>query len=462
MQEFGIVVSLACLMYMAYRGFSVILFAPVFALLAAFASGYEMLPTYTEMFMPRAVGYIKNFFPVFMLGAVFGKVMEDTGMAKSIAQAVVRNLGRDRAVWAVVFSSAVLVYGGVSLFVVAFAVYPFAASLFKEANIPKRLIPAAIVFGACTFAMDALPGTPQIPNIIPTKYFGTTSYAAPVSGLIGTAILIILSMIWLEYRRKQLVNKGEGYGKHTLNEPKDDVDNETLPNVFVALLPLIIVLVGNFILTKWILTWDPATFTHFKELKIPGVASIWAIVTATVIGIVVAIAIGWRNIKRRKINLAQSLQVGVMGSLLAVMNTASEVGYGNVIAMLPGFSSISDALMNIKGGGSPLWSLAVTTTTLAGITGSGSGGLSIALETMGAQYLAWANSIGMSPELLHRISVMACGGMDSLPHNGVIITLLAICGLTHRESYPDIFAVTVIKTTTVFILIAIISIVNVV
>ncbi len=147
MQEFGILLSLLCLMFMAYRGFSVILFAPVFAIMAAFASGFEPLPTYTEMFMPRAVGYIKNFFPIFMLGAVFGKVMEDSGMAKSIAGAVIKLIGRERAMYAVVLSCAILVYGGVSLFVVAFAVYPFAASLFKEADIPKHLIPGAIAFG---------------------------------------------------------------------------------------------------------------------------------------------------------------------------------------------------------------------------------------------------------------------------------------------------------------------------
>lgn len=459
MQELGILLSLILLMFMAYRGFSVILFAPVFALLAAVASGYDMLPTYTEMFMPRAVGYVKNFFPVFMLGAVFGKVMEDTGMAKTIAKAVVKQLGHERAMYAVVLSCAILVYGGVSLFVVAFAVYPFAASLFREANIPKRLIPAAIAFGAFTWPMDALPGSPQIPNIIPTKYFATTAYAAPVTGLIGAAIMFTVGMCWLEYRRKKARAADEGYGEHKLNEP-EAMDETALPSLTLSLLPLVVVMVGNFALTRWMLTWDKAILAKFPGVSLASVVGIWALIVALVAGIAIAVILGWDKFKTK--SLASSLHVGVMGSLLAIMNTASEVGYGNVIAMLPGFQSIAGALMSIKGTGTPLLSEAVTVTTLAGITGSGSGGLSIALEIMGKEYLAWANQVGLSPELLHRIGAMACGGMDTLPHNGAVITLLAICGLTHRQSYADIFAVTVIKTTTVFILIAIVTLTGIV
>ena len=148
--------------------------------------------------------------------------------------------------------------------------------------------------------------------------------------------------------------------------------------------------------------------------------------------------------------LAKALNAGAIGSLLAIMNTASEVGYGNVIASLPGFKSISSALLGIKVGGSPLVSEAVSVTTLAGITGSASGGMSIALDLMAKDWLAWANQIGMSPEILHRVASMASGGMDTLPHNGAVITLLAVCGLTHRDSYRDIFAITVIKTAMVF------------
>ncbi|HWQ61110.1 MAG TPA: GntP family permease [Negativicutes bacterium] len=457
MEVIGIILSLFLLMFFAYRGFSVILFAPVFALLAAAMSGLALMPAYTELFMAKGVTYIKVYFPVFLLGAVFGKVMEDTGLAKGIARAIIQGLGKERAILSVVLAGAVLTYGGVSLFVVVFAVYPFAAALFREADIPKRLIPGSVALGAFTFTMDSFPGTPQIQNIIPTNFFGTTVYSAPVSGLLGGLAILVLGLAWLERRRKAAAAKGEGYGKHTLNEPEAQTANVNLPSWMIGVLPLLTVLVVNFIVTRYV-NWDPNMLTMFQAMKLPLVAasvksvlSIWALIIALVCGILLAVSLGVTRLPKG--GLARSLNAGAIGSLLAIMNTASEVGYGNVIASLPGFKAISTALMGIKVGGSPLVSEAVTVNVLAGITGSASGGMSIALDLMSKDWLAWANSIGMSPEILHRVASMASGGMDTLPHNGAVITLLAVCGLTHRDSYGDIFAMTVIKTTMVFLVI---------
>lgn len=453
MEVIGILLSLFLLMFFAYRGFSVILFAPVFALLAASLSGLALMPAYTELFMAKAVTYIKSFFPVFLLGAVFGKVMEDTGLAKGIARAIVRGLGKERAILAVVLSGAVLTYGGVSLFVVVFAVYPFATALFREADIPKRLIPGAIALGAFTFTMDSFPGTPQIQNLIPTNFFGTNIYAAPVSGLLGGTAILLLGLTYLDRRRKAALAAGEGYGNHTANEPEIK-DEATLPHWSISVLPLLTVLVVNFVCTQ-MFNWDPSLLAPFQAMKLPLVAasvknviSIWSLIIALVCGILLAIALGFNRLSSG--GLAKALNAGAIGSLLAIMNTASEVGYGNVIASLSGFKSISGALLGIKIGGSPLVSEAVSVTTLAGVTGSASGGMSIALDLMAKDWLAWANSIGMSPEILHRVASMASGGMDTLPHNGAVITLLAVCGLTHRDSYRDIFTLTVIKTLMVF------------
>jgi H+/gluconate symporter-like permease len=444
-------------MYMAYRGFSVILFAPVFALLAASTQGLPVMPSYTELFMVKAVIYIKAFFPIFMLGAVFGKVMEDTQLAKGISHTIIEALGHKRAILSVVLSSAILTYGGVSLFVVVFAVYPFAASLFKEADIPKRLIPGAIALGAFTFTMDAFPGTPQIQNIIPTTFYGTTAYAAPIAGLVGGSLIFVIGMIYLEWRLKKAKGKGEGYGAHTLNEP---VEGEAgwLPKWYLGVLPLILVLAINFYLSR-VYTWDPNILTTLTPMKLPlmapavkNVIGIWSLVIALVCGIILALILGYKNLPKGG-GLQRALNVGAIGSLLAIMNTASEVGYGNVIAALPGFKSISSALLGIKLGGTPLVSEAVSVNILAGITGSASGGLSIALDLMSKNWLAWANSIGLSPQILHRVASMASGGCDTLPHNGAVITLLAVCGLTHKQSYLDIGAMTVIKTFMVFVVI---------
>ena len=456
MEVVGIILSLFLLMFFAYRGFSVILFAPVFALLAASLSGLPLMPAYTELFMAKAVTYIKSFFPVFLLGAVFGKIMEDTGLAKGIAHTIMKSLGKDRAILAVVLAGAALTYGGVSLFVVVFAVYPFASALFKEADIPKRLLPATIALGAFTATMDCLPGTPQIQNLIPTNFFGTNIYAAPTLGLIGGILIFALGVTWLERRRRQAIAKGEGYGRHTLNEP--EVKNEIkLPSFKVAILPLLTVLIVNYVMTQ-IFTWDPNMLAPFQAMKLPltaasikNVISIWSLIIALVSGILLAIALGFNNLGKGI--LAKSLNAGAIGSLLAIMNTASEVGYGNVISSLSGFKNISNALMSIKVGGSPLVSEAVTVNILAGVTGSASGGMSIALDLMAKDWLAWANSIGMSPEILHRVASMASGGMDTLPHNGAVITLLAVCGMTHKDSYGDIFVLTMLKTLMVFVII---------
>lgn len=455
MEVLGILLSLFLLMYFAYRGYSVILFAPVFALLAASLQGLAVMPAYTELFMAKAVTYVKSFFPVFMLGAVFGKVMEDTGLAKSIAHAIIKGLGQDRAILSVVLACGVLTYGGVSLFVVVFAVYPFAAALFKEADIPKRLIPGTIALGSFTFTMDAFPGTPQIQNLIPTNFFGTNIYAAPILGTFGGLAILVLGLTWLERRRKAAMAKGEGYGLHTLNEPEIREDLN-LPPWYVAALPLLVVLIVNFAMTR--IVWDPNMLQPFTAMKLPliapavkNVVGIWALVIALVCGILTAIGLGVTRLPSG--GLAKALNAGAIGSLLAIMNTASEVGYGNVIASLPGFKSIASALLGIKIGGTPLFSEAFTVSTLAGITGSASGGMSIALDLMAKDWLTWANSIGMSPEILHRVASMASGGLDTMPHNGAVITLLAVCGLTHRQSYPDIFAMTLIKTLMVFVVI---------
>ncbi|MBP2639740.1 MAG: hypothetical protein H6Q66_691 [Firmicutes bacterium] len=458
-----IFLSLGLLMFFAYRGYSVIFFAPVFAVLAGVLSGLSPLPAYTELFMPKTVAFVKNFFPLFMLGAVLGKVMEDSGSAKKIALLIIRGLGKERAVMSVITTCVVLVYGGVSTHVVAFAVYPLAAALFREADYPKRLIPACIGFGSWSVAMDALPGTPQIQNLIPTKYFGTTAYAAPMTGIIAALILYVGGIAYMEYRRKKLVAAGEGYGTGHTNEPDPKaVDSGNLPSGFVAVLPLLVVLIGNFMFTKWIPTWDPSILKGYTTgVTIQTITGIWALIVALCLAIIVCVTMNYKKFEKVG-GLGKCSQVAVLGSLLAIMNTGSEVGYGNVIATLPGFKSVAAFLMSVHIGDSPLLSEALMVNAIAGMTGSASGGLGIAMDLMGKTYLDWGIRAGVNPEVLHRIASLASGGMDTLPHNGAVITLLAICGLTHKQSYRDIFALTLFKTGVAFLMVALVMIFGIV
>ena len=449
-------------MYVAFKGYSVIVFAPIFALIAAVMQGLPLMPAYTELFMGNAVTYVKSFFPVFLLGAVFGKVMEDTGLAKSIAHWIVEKVGHKNALLAVVLACYVMTYGGISLFVVVFAIYPFAASLFKEADIPKRLIPGCIATGAFTITMTAIPGTPQIQNIIPTNFYGTTAYAAPVTGIVASIAIFIMCMAWLNWRLKTARARGEGYGNHTINEP-EKMDLSNLPSPILSLVPLILVVVVNYIVT-FSVNFDPKQFETLVKilgkptpLMAPGVKQVlgnWSLIIALVVGIASAVLIGYKSMPKG-MTVAKAINAGAIGSLLAIMNTASEVGYGNVIASLPGFKTIADFLLNVQFGGSPLVSEALTVNILAGITGSASGGMSIALGAMAKPWLAWAAQVNLDPQMLHRIASLACGGLDSLPHNGAVITLLAVCGLTHKESYIDIGFTTVFVTVLMsFVMIA--------
>ena len=448
--------ALAFLMFVAYRGFSVILFAPVAALGAVLLTDPAAVPViYSGLFMDKMVGFVKLYFPLFLLGAVFGKVIELSGFSRSIVSALIRILGPSQAILAIVLVGAVLTYGGVSLFVVVFAVYPFGAELFRQVGIPKRLLPAAIALGAFSFTMDTLPGTPQIQNIIPTTFFKTTAYAAPLLGLIGTAFILVVGIGYLEFRRRQAARAGETYGTGHTNEPAA-VDSGSTVHPLIAILPLIVVGVGNLILGRVIPDFygptAAATLTQGGtpvSMATSSVTAIWAVAGALLLGILTVFLFSFRQVAA---SFAEGSKSAVSGALLAGLNTASEYGFGAVIAALPGFLAIKAALMAIP---NPLVNEAISITTLAGITGSASGGLSIALAAMSDQFIASAHAAGIPLEVMHRVAAMASGGMDTLPHNGAVITLLAVCGLTHRQSYGDIFAITLVKTAAVFFVIAV-------
>ncbi|QGU94241.1 GntP family permease [Clostridium bovifaecis] len=438
----GIVISLVLLMYLAYRGITVLILAPILALFAALMNGgMPLMATYTEIFMTSFAGYAKSYFPIFLLGAIFGKLMDDSGSAKAISQAIAKKVGADKAVLAVSLAASILTYGGVSMFVCGFAVFPIAMQLYKEADIPKRLIPGAICLGSFTFTMTGLPGSPQIQNAIPMPFFGTDAYAAPVLGVIASIFMFSGGILWLNHRVKQAKKAGEGYGNHP-DEKSPAIDDNNLPNLIVALIPIILVLAINFILSKFVYVegvYDGAYLAEKPFLTTLGkVGGTWSLIIALVVAILITIVM---NVKRLS-SARRSVNEGAIGSLLAIINTSSEVGYGNVIQTLAGFAIIKDALLGISS--NPIISEAISVNVLAGITGSASGGMSIALGILGEQYLQMAVEQGINPEVLHRIAALASGGFDSLPHNGAVITLLGICGMTHKESYKDMGMVSVV------------------
>lgn len=443
----SIFLSIVLLVIFAYRGVSILVLSPLVALFTVLINqGEPILANYTQIFMVKLGEFVTSYFPLFLLSAIFGKLMELSGSARSIANYMSKKIEKENAIFAVVLSCAVLTYGGFSLFVVAFAVYPIAVELFKQSSTPKRLIPGAIGLGAFTFTMVSLPGSPAIQNAIPSQYFGTNTFAAPGIGVICSIIMLILGMYWLKNRLKKSKLANEGYGNY--NDNIDTISSKDLPSFWMSVTPIITVVLVNYICVARIMpNIDTAYLSHQKygATQLKTVTSNWSIIISLFVSICILLSVYFK-----KLNIIKCLNAGAVDSLVPIFNTASVVGYGAVINNLPGFALIRDYILNTFSG-DPLISGAFVTGILGGITGSASGGMSISLEILGSQYLEMANAVGINPEALHRIISMASASLNMMPHNGALITLFAICGLTHKDSYKDLFIVGLIVPTAALI-----------
>lgn len=454
METFCIGVAIVGLMFAAYRGWSIILIAPFFAIIAAILSEFGIMPTYTELYMTRLAEYTKTYYPVFLFGAVFARLMEKGGLASAIAGKIMELLGEQRAILAVILGCAALTYGGLSVFVVAFVMYPFGAEIFRKADIPKKLLPATMWIGIFSFAMVALPGTPQIQNIIPSSYFGTSTWAGVGIGLFATILFMASAMCWLMFRSNSLKSKGEGYGGEITQKKQRD---RTLPKWQSALIPLLMVIVINVILSnpfnwEFGFHWDESSLEKFLPLHLTLLAAsvgkikaIWSISVALIVSSFAAAYIGRRRYLSHRENLLETINFGAASSCAAVLNVASGFAFGSVMVSMPGFLPIKEILIGIGDSAGPLVSAVVTTNVMCGITGSASGGLTIALSMLGEQWAQMATLQGIPLEALHRIISIASVGIDPVPHCGALVTLLAICGLTHKDSYFDIIVLLGIK-----------------
>ena len=407
--------------------------------------------------------FVAQWFPMFLLGGLFGKLMDDSGSITSIAGFLTERLGTRRTMLSVVLASAVVTYGGVSVFVAFFVLVPMAKQMFRAANIPRRLMPATIGLGAFTFTMSAMPGSPSVNNAIPMPYFGTTTFAAPGLGIIASIIIMVFGMWWLVRAEAAARKAGEGYGGDSEVSPvidetvreqatsAGDFDpaeihhgkhSDSEPPFVLAVLPLIVVIVTNFLMSLVVLPRLDFSFLA-KEVwggtTIGAVAGVWSVVVALAAATLTVIIFNFRRFPA----LRESMDAGANSSVLPILTIGSLVGFGAVVAALPAFGEVSDAVLSIRGG--PLISLTVAMNVLAGLTGSASGGMAIVLDALGGTYLRLAAEHGIDPALMHRVTTIGAGTLDALPHNGTVLTVLQISGLTHRESYLDM-VMTVIVT----------------
>ncbi|MBB6284128.1 GntP family permease [Geobacillus subterraneus] len=422
----GLLASLGLLIFVTMRGINIIIAALISSVLVALTGGLDLEKALMESYMTGFTGYFASWFLIFLAGAIFGKVMEDTGSADSIAHWVKEKFGAKHAVLAVVAACAIMTYGGVSLFVVGFSVYPIAVSLFRQSNTPHRFIPAAMVFGSVSFTMTS-PYSPEIQNIIPTQFFHTTPGAGGWVGIFVGATIAVVGSLYLTRVVQKAKQNGETFSlpyragdvSGAVSEIAASLERgvgRPLPNIVCAILPLVAVIVSLNILAKFI-------------------SSTSAGVLSLVLGIVLCWVLNAKFVRK----FWEAMASGAQDALVAAANTCAVVGFGAVAKNVPAFQKAVDVLVNIPG--PELLGLGLAVTIICGMTGSASGGLGIALPILAPIYLAK----GLDPGAMHRVATLASGGLDSLPHNGYIVTTIrAVCHETHERTYKPIFVLSVI------------------
>ncbi|RUO52345.1 GntP family permease [Pseudidiomarina homiensis] len=410
----GLVGGLVLLIVLTLRGMNLFISAPLCAVIVALTSGVPLFQgdiNFVSAYMDGFASFVAAWFFMFLLGSLFGKFMEDTGAADSVAHWIIGKLGKKQAVLAVVLACAILTYGGVSVFVVAFSVYPMALALFKDADLPRRFIPAALAFGSVTFTMTSA-GSPEIQNWIPIQYLGTSPYAAWEVSLVVAVIMFVIGYWWLSKMIKAAVSRGESFQQRA-SDP--ELVERELPSPISGLVPLIVVLTLSFL--------------FHEDLKQN------ALIIALSGGVLAIAIINFRYFQ----NMSRAVGEASTGALIAIGNTSAVVGFGSIAKVTPAFADAVTFMTSLPG--NELVGAAVAVSVIAGLTGSASGGQAIALPEIGPHYM----DQGVNPDQLHRIVAISSGALDSLPHNGYVVTTIrAICNETHQAAYWPVAAVTVV------------------
>ena len=411
----GIVAAFALLMFLIMKNLNLYLTVFICVLVVIATNMLSPYETFKDTYMAGFVGFFKNYFLLFLAGTVLAKFMDITGAAKSIAQTIIKRVGKEAAFVSVPIACAILSYGGVSAHVGAFCVFAIALEIWREADLPRRALPGVLFFGVATFGMIA-PGAVQIHNAVPATNLGTTFMAGAVVGFISSGFMGVAGILYLKY----WLDKAKKNGEHFVTRPDDTFSKENsqnIPNFFVALVPLILCIV-------------------LVNIKIGGKA--FPTEVAVIIGALSSLVLMFKNIDKKK-PLSTSFQEALTTALISVSNTCCVVGFGAVVSSTLAFQDIIQIMLNIPG--PRLFSLLIGTTVICGICGSASGGLGIAVPILGPVY----TKLGLSPAIVHRVMSLSSSALDSLPHNGVVVTITTgLCKETHKDSYWLTFVLSVV------------------
>ncbi|MEJ2530422.1 MAG: GntP family permease [Halioglobus sp.] len=436
----GLLFSVALLIWLALRGVNIIFAALLCSIVVILTCGLPLGKSLTEYFSFGPLGaftFAGKFFLLFAAGAMFGRVMGESHAAASVALALIRKLGADRALWITVLTCALMTYGGVVIFVVIFAMYPLGLKLLQEADIPKRLFCAALALGAATFTLTALPGTPSIHNVISSVALGTDLFAGGWLGILAGAIMFGAGMWYLERQRLAAKASGEGFDPGP-GDRISSIEADKYPLPALAILPLAAVLLTIISPRVISMMLDPDVlaggdgvlelirFANSEPILWPS----FALFGGTLMSVLL-----FPSIRPGCLN---TIGDGVQDSIMPLINTSAVIGFGGVVTHTEGFQQFTRLMLD--SGLPPLISMFLSTSLVSGITGSASGGLQIFMQSMAPAYLA----MGIPAEVLHRLATMAAGGFDSLPHSGAVVATLTITGLTHKQAYRDMFVITVL------------------
>lgn len=433
----GVLAGVALLIVFALRGTNIIVASLLCATLVAVANGLSPLQAVTTDFVTEMTRFAGPFFLLFITGSIFGRMMGESRAAMSIALKLGLLLGPQRTLLIGVVVCALLTYGGVNVFIVIFTVYPLGLGLMRAANIPKRLFMAAASLGAGTFTMTAMPGAPSFQNIIAARIGGTPLTAAPVAGLIASAIILALGLAYLEWQRKRAAARGEGFVAAPTDVVPEMPEGSRLPHWGVAALPMAAVL--GTIMTPLLLMGiappaegDESAYAQLLTLAVTNPLN-W-----TVVAMAGGTLLGFILFRKTLSQPLVTMGHGAESAIMPLFNTAVVIGFGGVVKATPAFETFSTVML--ESGVNPLVSAVASINIMAGIMGSATGALQIFATSLGPHYLG----MGLNPDVLHRIVAIGAGGLDSLPHSGAIITTLTIMGLSHREAYKDTAVVTIL------------------
>lgn len=416
----GVLVSIILLMTLVFRGYHVLPVTILVSVIVFLTNNVSVWSSLQEGYATSLVQFIGNYLIMFLMGSILGEVLSKSGAGRSIAIKLADVFGADKAMLITILSATILSYGGVSVFVIIFSIYPIALYLFKEADIPKRLIPGTIMLGAGSYTMTTLPGTPALTNIVPTTYLGTPSTAAPTIGIIAGIVMFISGYAILTAYEKKVKRNGEKFvpGPNDIVPELTEEETQALPSFGKSILPLITII--GIILGERILSTD--------------LEAVLIVVIGLTAGTIVTYGLFWNRIEDKKETIAK----GSEGSISALMNTSAVVGFGGSIQMVPAFKSFVNFALNLSF--PPLLSAALAVNIIAAVSASSSAGITIFMESMAGDFI----TAGVNPEVLHRIASMGAGVLDSLPHAGPNVTFLMVTGLTYKEGYPGIFISTLI------------------